>query len=60
MLVCDDFSKNCHVIQKVFLAFLKDVKLLNMCAFRKKYDRDNFTPTPRQPLRGQNTLVGIG
>ena len=27
---------------------------------RKKYDGDNFTPTPRKRLQGQNTSVGIG
>ena len=27
--------------------------------YRKKCDRDNFTPTPRERLRGQNTFVGI-
>ena len=27
---------------------------------RNKHDEDNFTPTPRKGLRGQNTSVGIG
>ena len=27
---------------------------------RKKYDGNNFTPTPRKRLQGQNTSVGIG
>ena len=27
---------------------------------RKKYDGDNFTPTPRKQLQGQNTSVVIG
>ena len=26
---------------------------------RKKYDGDNFTPTPHKELQGQNTSVGI-
>ena len=33
--------------------------LINSTLTRKKYNGDNFTPTPRRRLRGQNTSVGI-
>ena len=56
-------------IQKVFFAFLKvlsylvcvpSFKSINSSSLtRKKYDSDNFTPTPRNQVQGQNTSVGI-
>ena len=72
MMIYGDFSKKCHVIfKKVFLfAFLKVLSYLvcvpsfksinSSSPYRKKYDGVNFTSTPRQRLRCQNTLVEIG
>ena len=71
MLIYDNFSKNFHVIFKNFLMLIRkflsylicvpSFKLINSSSLsRKKYDGNNFTPTPCTWLRGQNTLVGIG
>ena len=70
MLIYDDFSKKYHVIfKKFFLLFLNFLSYLvcvpsfmsinSSSLSRKKYDGDNFTPTPRQNTQGKNTSVGI-
>ena len=71
MLVYDDLSKKCQVIFKNFLLLFGSFLSYLVCAprfksinssslSRKKYDGDNFIPTTRKRLRGQNTLVAIG
>ena len=70
MLIYDDFSEKYHVIFKKFsllflnilnyLICLPSFKSINSSSLsRKKYDGDNFTPTTRNRLRGQNMPVGI-
>ena len=59
-----------HHIKKAFIAFLKvTCYLVCVSSFnsmnssslsRKKYRKDDFTPTTRKRLRGQNTSVRIG
>ena len=60
-----------NVTSKSFFSFFECFKLLSMCAKfqvnkqqfsiqKKKYDGDNFTPSPRKQLRGQKTSVRIG
>ena len=57
--------------QKVFFAFLNVLSYLvcvlsfksinsSFLSRKKKYDGDNFTPSPRKQLRGQKTSVRIG
>ena len=71
LLIYDDFSKKCHIIFKKilllywkFLCYLVCVprfKSINSSSLsRKKYDGNNFIPTPRKWLQGQNALMGIG
>ena len=67
MLIYDDFSKKCD-IQKLLFCFFESYllcvlsfKSINSSSLsRKKYDGDNFTSIPLQPLGGQNTSTGIG
>ena len=69
-LICDDFSKKCHVIfKKLFFIFEKfltclvcasNFKSINSSSLsRKNYNGSNFALTLRQLLQGQNMLVGI-
>ena len=68
MLIYIDFSKKYHVYSKGFYCFFESYlvrvpsfKSINSSSLsRKKYDGDNFTPTSRKGLRGQNTSVGLG
>ena len=63
-------AKNFGQYSKSFFFFLKVCKLLSVYAkfqvnqqqfsIHKKVRQASFTPNPRQRLRGQNTLVGIG
>ena len=58
------FKKFLFLLFLKFLSYLVCVpsfKLINSNSIpRKKYDRNNFTPTPCKRLRGENTLTGIG
>ena len=69
MLIYNDVSKVYHVVFKNIFTFLVVFKLHSISAkfqvnhnsslSTKKHGGGNFTPTPRQWLRGQNTSVGM-
>ena len=53
--------KNVTSYSKIAFTFLRFFRSINGSFLsRKKYGVVNFTPTPRQRLRGQNMSVGIG
>ena len=67
MPIYNDFNEKYHIFKRFFLLFLEVFKLFSLCIksinsssiSKKKIDGNNFIPTPRKWLRGQNTSVGI-
>ena len=61
----NDISKKCHVVFKRLHCFFEKFLSYLVCVpsfksiNRKKFSRSNFTPNPRQWLRGWNKSVGI-